>query len=88
VDIDRRTCQLCRSGAVQDEHHVLFVCPALLHIRNRYPVLFGNNRFTHVRQLMDYTNMLDWRVVARDLCRFLHETGGIYSPILLSDPDH
>jgi hypothetical protein len=88
VDIDHRTCQLCGSGAVQDEHHVLFACPALLHIRNTYPVLFGNNRFTHVRQLMDYTNMLDWKAVARDMCRFLHEVGGIYSPIILPLPDH
>jgi hypothetical protein len=83
VAIDNRTCQLCRSGAVQDEHHILFVCSAILHVRNRYPVLFGNNRFTHVRQLMDYTSMLDWRDVARDMCRFLHEIGGIYSPIVL-----
>jgi hypothetical protein len=38
--------------------------------------------------LMDYTSMVDWRVVARDFCRFLHETGGIYSPIVLPILEH
>jgi hypothetical protein len=85
VHIDHRRCHLCALGAVQDEHHVLFVCPTFQPVRNKYPVLFGNGRFSHVRQLMDFSSMHDWRVVARDLCRFLHDIGGIYSPLLAPD---
>lgn len=84
VDIDHRTCQLCGLGAVQDEHHVMFACPALQPARNKFPLLF-TGRFTHVRQLMDFSAMHDWRAVARDLCRFLHDVGGIYSPLLAPD---
>jgi hypothetical protein len=85
IDIDQRKCQLCAMGSVQDEHHVMFICPALQQIRNKYPLLFGNNRFTHIRQMMDFSDMHNWGAVARDICRFLHEIGGIYSPLLAPD---
>jgi len=74
IDIDHRTCQLCGTGAVQDEHHVLFSCPALQHARAKFPLLFGG-RFTFVRQLFDYNALHDWKAVTRDFSRFLHEVG-------------
>jgi hypothetical protein len=82
IDIDQRVCTLCQSGAVQDEHHILFVCPALLATRNKYPALF-TGRFTHVRQLFDSSHLHDWKLVVRDLCRFLLDVGGIYQPLSL-----
>jgi hypothetical protein len=35
-----RTCPLCNSGSVQDEHHMLFDCPYLASARLQYPALF------------------------------------------------
>lgn len=80
VDIDQRVCTLCRNGAVQDEHHILFFCHALDNVRTKYPLLFGG-RFTHVRQMFDFSQLHDWKNVARDLCRFLDEVGGVYQPL-------
>jgi hypothetical protein len=82
VDIDQRVCTLCQTGAVQDEHHVLFVCPALLAARSKYPALFSG-RFTHVRQLFDSSYLHDWKLVVRDLGRFFQDVGGIYQPLAL-----
>ena len=38
-----RACPLCSSGAVQDEHHMLFDCPHLAQARLQYGTLFQAN---------------------------------------------
>lgn len=84
IEIDRRKCTLCTTGSVQDEHHVLFMCPALSPIRLNFPRLFGDNRFTHVQKLfqVDRNTDHDWRLVLRDVCRYLEVVGGIFKPLL------
>jgi hypothetical protein len=39
-----RTCPLCNSGSVQDEHHMLFDCPHLTQARQQYDTLFHANQ--------------------------------------------
>jgi hypothetical protein len=84
IQVDNRTCALCPMGSVQDEHHVLFVCPALSVIRSSFPRLFVGGRFTHVQRLfqVDADSDHDWRLVIRDTCRYLEIAGGIYKPLL------
>jgi Reverse transcriptase (RNA-dependent DNA polymerase)/Endonuclease-reverse transcriptase len=88
VHIDDRKCPLCNLGSVQDEHHILFVCPALAPIRVNFPVLFHNNRFSHVQKLfqVDRNSDRDWRLVLRETCRYLEVVGGIFKPIQMADP--
>jgi hypothetical protein len=82
VDIDDCVCTLCGTGAVQDEHHVLFRCPALSAARSQYPVLFGDDQlFTHVRSLFTPTHRHALVHVMRQLCSFLDQVGGIYHPL-------
>jgi hypothetical protein len=79
VPIDGRSCTLCGTGAVQDEHHVLFRCPALIQARLAFPVLFGvgAEAFSHVRMLFSPV-ATDFAHVARELVRFFQLVGGIY----------
>ena len=88
VDIDDRKCTLCTMGSVQDEHHVLFVCPALSPVRVDFPTLFSHNRFSHVQKLfqVDRSSDQDWRSVLRETCRYLEVVGGIFKPIQLAAP--
>jgi hypothetical protein len=37
VPRDQRLCQLCDSGEIQDEHHILTRCPATNDVRTRFP---------------------------------------------------
>ncbi len=41
VPRSRRTCDMCDTGAVGDEHHFVFVCPALAAVRTHYTPLFA-----------------------------------------------
>jgi hypothetical protein len=87
VVIDDRKCNLCEASTVQDEHHVLFVCPALHDARLQFPRLFGSDRFTFVQKLFmvnPHTDE-DWLLVVRDTCRYLEVIGGIYKPIVSPD---
>lgn len=88
IHIDDRKCNMCTMGSVQDEHHVLFVCPALSPIRADFPRLFGDNRFGHVQKLfqVDSCSDHDWRLVLRDTCRYLEAVGGIYKPLQIAAP--
>jgi hypothetical protein len=85
IHVDDRKCTLCQTGSVQDEHHVLFVCPALSVIRVKFPRLFDDGRFTHVQRLfqVDADSDHDWRLVIRDVCRYLEIAGGIFKPLLV-----
>ena len=37
----QRLCQRCNLHAVHDERHLVFECPAMQCVRDRYPALFG-----------------------------------------------
>jgi hypothetical protein len=37
-----RLCTRCSTGIVGDEHHLLFTCPAVEHVRRQFPQLFQN----------------------------------------------
>ena len=89
VRIDDRKCTLCTMGSVQDEHHVLFVCPTLSPMRGNFPVLFQNNRFSNVQELfqVDRSSAGDWRLVLRETCRYLEVVGGIFQPIHIMQAD-
>ena len=45
VPRDQRLCQRCRMH-VDDEKHLVFDCPAMQPVRDRYPALFGRGRHT------------------------------------------
>jgi hypothetical protein len=84
VAIDDCICTLCHTGAVQDEHHVLFRCPALSDARTQFPMLFGGDHpFTHVRSFFTMPTHNGHTLVhtIRELCRFLQHVGGIYQPL-------
>lgn len=82
VAADDCVCTLCGTGAVQDEHHVLFRCPALSDARMQFSVLFGDDQsFTHVRSFFTPGHGHDLVHVVRQLCSFLQHVGGIYHPI-------
>jgi hypothetical protein len=82
VDLDDCVCTICGTGAVQDEHHILFRCPALSDARTQYPVLFGDGQpFTHVRSFFTPTHRHAMIHIVRELCSFLQRVGGIYHPL-------
>ena len=76
-------------NTVQDEHHVLFVCPALLHVRSQFTRLFGTGRFIFVQDFFTENPRTDtdWQLVMRDTCRYLDTVGGIYSRITMPAHD-
>jgi hypothetical protein len=41
VPRSQRTCDMCDTGAVGDEHHFVVVCPALAAVRTHYAPLFA-----------------------------------------------
>ena len=44
----QRLCQRCNLHAVHDERHLVFECPAMQCVRDRYPALFGPAKSTMV----------------------------------------
>jgi hypothetical protein len=75
-----RTCTLCSGGCVQNEHHWIFDCPALQSARDDCPTVFANGQFTQLRKLFGLDVGTNARLsVAKNLCRFLHTVGGIYT---------
>jgi len=42
-------CTLCHTGNLGDEQHLVFNCPALQEIRDRYNALFGDHAATMVQ---------------------------------------
>lgn len=51
VPRSERLCRHCPSGAIGDERHLVFVCPAVQHVRDKYSHLFTPRRPT-MRQFM------------------------------------
>jgi hypothetical protein len=41
VPRSQKTCYMCDTGAMGDEHHFVFVCPALAAVRTHYAPLFA-----------------------------------------------
>ena len=39
-----RLCSRCSTGIVGDEHHLMFTCPAVAHVRSEFPQLFHGPR--------------------------------------------
>ena len=51
VPRSERLCRHCSSGGIGDERHLVFVCPAVQHVRDKYSHLFTPRRPT-MRQFM------------------------------------
>jgi hypothetical protein len=73
VSQQSRICTKCQLGVVQDEHHAVFVCPALHDIRRELPVLFDNPAITDLRSMFCFptTHGDRWRDVMKGIVRFL-----------------
>ena len=82
IDLGRRRgtprllcqCDMCGTGAVGDEHHFVFICPALAPVREQFRHLFASG----TRSL----RLFIWR---QDLCavvRFIHACFALRSSLL------
>jgi hypothetical protein len=85
IHIDDRKCTLCAMGAVQDEHHVLFVCPALSPVRLDFPLLLFRTLGLAMFRIcfkVDRSSGQDWRSVLREMMSlFGGSVGGVFKPI-------
>ena len=88
VNIDDRKCPLCQCGAVQDEHHHVFVCPFFAEVRLQYPDLFVHNMFSNIQSLFKIhsnSGVARWQLIVRQTCSYLEATGGIFRAIQPAD---
>ena len=46
IVLGRRLCQRCNLHALHDERHLVFECPAMQCVRDRYPALFSPAKHT------------------------------------------
>jgi hypothetical protein len=71
-----RICTKCQLGAVQDEHHTVFVCPAWQDIRMGLPVLFDNPAIRDLRTMFCFPTKHpdEWRGVMKGIIQFLSAT--------------
>jgi hypothetical protein len=56
---------MCGTGAVVDEHHSIFECPALAPVRDRVRPLFASGTPS--------LRLFIWQQDLREVVRFLHE---------------
>jgi hypothetical protein len=82
VPFAERVCELCGDGSVQDEFHHVFVCTALHAVRAALPSLFVQGRTPNLNSLFALRGVTyaDRFLVAKDLCLFLQQAGGVYNP--------
>jgi exonuclease III len=74
-----RVCVRCTMGAVDDEQHYLFDCPAFTEVRQRLPVLFAHEAVTDIASLSAYPrDGPDWAKLIKDCIRFLLAAGCIF----------
>ena len=65
VEIERRTCQLCNSGSVEDESHFLFECIFYAYERNDFFTKIGVlspeslSTETKFKKIMEHCNILN-----------------------------
>jgi hypothetical protein len=60
-----RACDMCSTGAVGDEHHFIFMCPALAPVRHSFRPLFASGS----RSL----RLFIWQQDLCEVVRFVHE---------------
>ena len=72
-----RTCPACDTGAIGDEKHLIFECPALQHVRSRHPQLFAVTDQT-VQQFMWQRDLLQVIIFVTDCLEFLQEPDPIW----------
>ena len=66
----QRLCQRCNLHALDDERHLVFECPAMQCVRDRYPALFSPA--TNTMQLfMWQRNTVGWHTLSRIVFRCL-----------------
>ncbi len=71
-----RVCTLCAGENPGDEQHVVFECPGLHDIRDRYPGVFGEHAATMLQFM--------WQDDIRGVAMFIKECLGVYHG---TDPD-
>jgi hypothetical protein len=88
VPLSERVCTLCSTGSVQDEHHFFFACPALQGKRAKYPRLFASHASPRLQGIFALRSVAfgDRAHVARDICSFLQEVGGVYAAPVAAAP--
>lgn len=70
----QRYCLLCQTHTIGDEQHIVFECPALQDLRQRYHVLFQDGHMT-MRQFMWQDNLVQVAHFIKDsLARVLDES--------------
>ena len=74
VPRSERRCDMCSTGAVGDEYHFVFVCPALAPVRTRYAALFGPS-FRTLRSFI-------WQDDLLAVVRFVYDCFQVISQLL------
>lgn len=70
-----RHCQLCSRHALGDELHMVFECPSLQHLRDKYAALFGPGVDT-MQRFMWQADLLGVAHFVMECFEFLRERGG------------
>ena len=63
VDREQRSCPVCASDTAEDEHHLVFDCPAYCPLRDRFTAIFWGPAPT----LSSFFTLHDHRVIAKVL---------------------
>ena len=69
--LEQRVCKKCAQGAVGDEHHLIFDCPTIKPLRERYRALFTDMTHASLRAFMFQSN-------SRDVVQFVHYALRLY----------
>jgi len=66
VPVQQRYCKLCNLGAVEDEDHFLFVCPAYQSVRERFK---GSLQLTAITPLAELLSCQQQGILAKFLAQ-------------------